>query len=838
MPARELSTPRGVDGVRQPAPLPPRPLLTDFLVHLKTRNKKASYQLVDGWTTRPIRLSTHTRDLRFLMPTMPAKSQAQVRSKRMKGLAFSLPRQAAPEDIILGPPKTAFASANSRNALKSTTADRSDEAPAANKRFSFNERPPRDRDVADGEKKDGRYNGMSNRRLGRDDREDWQNSRQRRHNDPEEGEGRSRRNGDKDRPRWEKESKDQEVGAGAKRLSRDAARRDGRGKFDQPWFRGEKANEGGEDDTKVPTKQQEWRRDRGSGRGPDWDRPSKAEQDPEWMDSTASSEPRQAHTQEEFQRWKESMKSGAEGRDRVSEKQETEPQPEIKKPEPPPVPAFLQVSEVESGMDKFFAVYGDRKMSSEPKPAEVKAQRKPRFAALFSPQPEDGAKVSSYVDFIDVAQPQSLPMAPAAPAPINANNADQEHFQRVLQMLAGRSSNNTPQSATVPKASKDNNDREEPRQPREEPKEADLHQQQDEVHMQGDHSRDRGFAGINGPPRDRLLEPQQRAPREPTPSRDADLLLRLMQQSGMDQDSKPSRTSQPDVPGSAREPIPSRGSFSWQPPVERSDNNLPTFFDDPAVSQMQRPEHQPQRESQQRRPTNGPPPPPAFFDEPFFNNLRQANQQPTVGNPESGTQPRASALPPGMQRPPGFDHMTAHSTSWQNQNQNQIQPPPRPQQQPGPHSNNNAGMAQPPGIPNPTARAMNTAYSAAGPPPMPQNHIMQSPHHQLPPPLPHRQRKYTGDNGIPGYPLTMGLPAPPPGFMNAPPQLPPGFAGMQPPPLRGGGGGQQQFPDVSGTGMMLPRHLMDMLAGGQRGEGGGGADAGGTTGGGMSGHYR
>jgi hypothetical protein len=79
----------------------------------------------------------------------------------------------APEDIVLGPPKTAFASASSRNTLKYSNADASEEAPASNKRFSFQ----RDREGVDGEKREGKYNGTSHRRLGRDDREDWQTGR-------------------------------------------------------------------------------------------------------------------------------------------------------------------------------------------------------------------------------------------------------------------------------------------------------------------------------------------------------------------------------------------------------------------------------------------------------------------------------------------------------------------------------------------------------------------------------------------------------------------------------------------------------------------------------------
>jgi hypothetical protein len=546
----------------------------------------------------------------------------------------------------------------------------------------------------------------------------------------------------------------------------------------------------------------------------------KVEQDPEWMDSTLINEPRQAHTQEEFQRWKESMKAAAEGQDPVSTKQETALQPEIKKLEAPPMPAFLEASEVESGMDKYFAFYGDRKTSSEQKPAEAKAHRKPRFAALFSSQPEDGSKDASFMDPMDPVQGSILSTSQASAAPTDANKADQEHFQRVLQMLAGRSSSNTPQSTAPAKPPKDNKNRGELQRPRGDSKSplTELLQKRDQDHIQEDRPRDHRSVGIDGLLGRKPSEPQQPAPREPSPNRDADLLLRLMQQSRIAQESRRSQSSQPEASGSAPDPSPFPSFISGRPTAEKSNPNPPTFFDDPAISQMQRPEQAPRRESQQRRPTSGPMA--AFFDEPFFNNLRQVNQQP-MGNSEAGTQSRAPTLPPGMQRPPGFDHMAAPPPlSWQNQAQ-------RPQQQ---VSHN--GMNPPPGIPNPAARAMNAAYSAG--PSMPPSHIMQPPQHQMQPPPAQRPHKHTsggggGGDGAPGYPL--GMAPPPPGFMNAPP--PPGFPNM--PPHSRGGGAVPQFPDA-GNGMMLPRHLMDMLASGQRGDGGGGGGGGG--GGAMPGHYR
>lgn len=626
---------------------------------------------------------------------------------------------------------TAFASANSRNAVRPLSNNVSEERAAS--------KNPLSSDVVESEKREGKNNGMSNRRPGREDREEWQNNKQRRHLEQEEGDGRPRKNGDREKSRWDREAKDQEAVGDAKRTSRDPARRDGRDKFEQPWFRNDKAQSGGDDATKALAKQHVWRRERGSERGPEGDRSFRPEQDPEWMDSTVSTEPGQVHTQEDFQRWKESMKAGAEGGDKVSEQQETTQQPETKKPDPPPMPAFLEVSEVESGMDKFFAFYGNGKTSSEQRPAEIKAHRKPRFAALFSPQPEDGPKGSAFMGQTEMAQASILPTTQSAAAPTDANKADQEHFQRVLQMLAGRSSNNTPQSANASKAPKDPTNREELYRQRDESKSplAELLQKRDQGHVEKDSSRDRISAGMYESPGGRALEAQQRVPREPTPNRDADLLLRLMQQARIAQDSKASQAPPPEALGSTTEISALSTSATLQMPVKRTVKNPPVIVYDPAISQMQRPE-------------------------------------------------QAPTLPPGMQRPPGFDHTSALVPGW----------------------------------PNSVGRSVNAAAYAAGPA-MPSSHIMQLPHQQMP--LPQRQRKYTGDGIGPGHLLGMG-PSSPPGFINAPP---PGYPTMA--PMRGRGVGPvQQFPDGNG---MLPRHLMEMLASGQRGEARDG-------GGGMPGHYR
>jgi hypothetical protein len=648
----------------------------------------------------------------------------------------------------------------------------------------LNERPSKDREGGDKEheRREGRQNGMSNRRVGREDREEWQNGRQRRNYEQEDGDQRARRVGDreKDRTRWDyKQAKDglESEGDGD---SRSAGRRDGQGRarFEQPWFRGDKSQE-----IEQKAGRNEWRRDRGATRSEDWerDRYAKAEQDPEWMDSTEMEEPNQKHTQEDFQKWKERMKAGGTPAEEKANAIEEKQLGVVAKLEPLKTdilskPALKSTPEIDAAMDKFFATFNEK--SADAKSTEIKAPRKGRFAALFSPPPDEQATP------IATAPIESQEPKAATPHTSGMNEADQAGFQRILQMLGQRSNNTTPQDQSQPRPNPQPTAREHRREVPAQARSPENSGRPTELASRNSPLGNRASTGL-----ETVLAPQsptrEHGPRpQSTSSKDAELLLRLMQQP-----SPPHIQGPPTQPSATMPSVMRQTPGILQMPENRNRPSKPQnenmmqlpFMEKPPGLDSARSEQQIPREVLQRRPTNGHAP--SFFDEPFFNeHFRQTSQQQGV-NPN---QHRGQGIPIGMQRPPGFDQAPQAPPGWPTHHQMQAQHQ---------HQHQQGPMAAPPGIPNPQHRGMNPPFPLTQQ--MPQQMSMG-----MPPlgsiPTGQRQRKYTGDGGA-SFPPGMG----PPGFMaNGPP---PGFPAM--PHGLGTGGGQ-----FDGGGGMSPRHLMDLYA--------------------------
>ncbi|RMJ21839.1 hypothetical protein PHISP_07287, partial [Aspergillus sp. HF37] len=269
--------------------------------------KPANLPPAEEWMGPPIpdpRKTTNPRD-----PANPNESTA---SNRRPSLFESrhVSRGSNSEDIILGPPKTAFASSRIAGKGSIDASDRPsrpfDPDEPRNDRFNFRDKVFKDKD-SDFDKRPGTFG------FRRGDKEDWKDGRPRRTFGSDEHDRKPRRNGELDRF----EGKDQRESErfGREKDGRFPPRKEGysgRGRFEGSWFRDDNADGHDGEEEKPPMRNREWRRDR-HGADREWHRGSKFEQEPEWLDSTEPDEPRRGHThtQQDFERWKEKMKAGS-----------------------------------------------------------------------------------------------------------------------------------------------------------------------------------------------------------------------------------------------------------------------------------------------------------------------------------------------------------------------------------------------------------------------------------------------------------------------------------------------------------------------------------------------
>jgi len=356
------------------------------------------------------------------------------------------------EDIVLGPPKTAFASAGAKNANRtfdspnraSFTAN--DEEGVKGERQNFRDRYNRDgpRNERDGEGR--RDNRPESLRLRRDDNERWGASKTPK-TPFDESERAGRRNGDREQGR-DKDS-GREVGRNGRGF--DDFRRNGdregngedsnqrrngqqRGRNEPSWYRNDDRPEVEASETGKDTSRRDWRdRDRAGGRGPerDWNKGGKPEREPEWITEPQPEESKQAHTQEDFQRWKERMKASN------ATSQETPASPE-------PIPNHERTLSgklgntgkikvetplvLDSAFNGFFSSLDDTRKENIDQGAEEqpkKALGKPsKFTGFFAPKPESKAAPAP--------APASAPLPDTAK---DSSNEDKEGFQRILKLL-------------------------------------------------------------------------------------------------------------------------------------------------------------------------------------------------------------------------------------------------------------------------------------------------------------------------------------------------------------------------------------------------------------------
>lgn len=667
------------------------------------------------------------------------------------------------EDIVLGPPKTSFASSRSGGKGSFDLTERplrAGDADEKNDRFNFRDRFFKERDNQDRDldRRDGRPGALNGRRG---DREDWTAGRPRRTFDSDDPERRPRRNGEF--TRWENRENPRDANneRNRDRDGRFPTRKDGRSKFEGSWFRNETAPDGAEAEDEKPVRTREWRRDR-HGADRDWTRGAKFDQEPEWLDSNDRDEPRRAHTQEDFERWKERMKAGSAASHAAAQEQtrSTPTESIAHKPEPHRTDGeiFSQSGTplmADTSMDRFFGMLGDKTsapevstpISAESAPKKEAVGGKPgkssRFAGLFSPLPDTTAKAP---------EPPAATKASTGGTPANSHDADQEGFQRILQMLGGgRSNNGTPNQAHSSHQSRPSS----------------------MIHAEQTHS----ATTLSSPARETLTRHEYGSPQESPVAqlagkdphaREREHLLRLMQQVRVGAGSSDSQFPSAGVapPGLVPEMMP-------RPPPGLGAQKTPNFLDDPAIANMQRPDS----ELLRRRAANAPPM--GYFDDVPFPQQAQGPITPGGSRPPQGQPP----LP--LQRPPGLEHMPP--PGWTGQ--------PPPQQGTGP-----SPMGPPPGIPAPN-RGM-TPNFPPGMMPMPGNG----------PPLNERQVFPRGPP--PGM-------MPPPGYMGAPP--PPGFPPMppNPEPMMSPGPFGHGNPGLQGP-PPSSRHLLEMFGHSSGGEARGG----------------
>ncbi|KAF8421241.1 hypothetical protein EV426DRAFT_220148 [Tirmania nivea] len=190
--------------------------------------------------------------------------------------------------------------------------------------------------------------------------------------------------------------------------------------------------------------------------GRDDDRNQRVEKDPEWLDAApGESEGKgQAHSMEEFQRWKSRMKASEEKKPKtpVEENLSYEgerPSPAshpTKEEKPEPVTeAPLSSPITENGVDRFFTLWNPPSSAKSPDSIPDSQVRPPavgrssKFSSFFvsteQPSPRQPTPQQPTTQFQPMTQEQRQPTPSTNPD--NSTSEDKEGFRRILQMLGG-----------------------------------------------------------------------------------------------------------------------------------------------------------------------------------------------------------------------------------------------------------------------------------------------------------------------------------------------------------------------------------------------------------------
>ena len=365
---------------------------------------------------------------------------------------------AVSEEMILGPPKTAFASVSgTRKAFDShqrASSSNNDETSAKNDRNAFRDKHLKDgkRSERDPERaRDLRSGNAQYRRsmkedddLGldlrpqRDSEQDGSDLLQRKKEDPGHDQGLGREARTKKAFENHKRDGDHDIDGYY------SGRRPGPGRIrDEPSrYRDDDRNENDRTENvgKGNMSHLGWRDKERRGlqeQDRDWHRGTKAELDPEWMDEPESEARKEAHTQEDFERWKEKMKASngslpdtsLPASDNLSIHERLNPGAGTSSAKGK-VDTLLVVDPT---VDNFFGLWNgpqDEKFANTS--ANVTAPNTVNATAKIS-------KPSKFTGFFNPKANSEPPKGrqglPFVEAPMDSTNEDKEGFQRILKLL-------------------------------------------------------------------------------------------------------------------------------------------------------------------------------------------------------------------------------------------------------------------------------------------------------------------------------------------------------------------------------------------------------------------
>ena len=621
-----------------------------------SRGKTEEPSSIDGTTSRrPVFESRTTRGLSNGMGMLQHISDTSDLCLRLSTLA--------PEDIVLGPPKTAFAS-SARNTNKTSDppnradSGHNDDDQSKDSHYNGKEKYSREgrKNERDGElTKESRQGTTQARRNLRDDNESWGAARQHKITGNDGAERPFRRNGEREHERDRDSGREPRVQGGFDNHRRDTDREGGdeihtrrngtgRGRFEAPWSRdGERPEADALDNTRSVGKTRDWRdKEKVGTRGADqdWNRSAKQEREPEWMDEPELEEKKQSHTQEDFERWKERMKaSNGPVQESSVEQQPIAHERSTSKLSNKVVKGKAEMPlVVDPSFDGFFGLWNEPKdkivnsgMQAQPANNLGKAitPKPSKFTGFFNPKP------------VPAEGDPEPPVPPLPPVEIakDSSNEDKEGFQRILQLL----------------------DRQQPSAVRNgtPPREQLLRNLPASPPIQSPQSRD----SANG--LESLLASQANRDAPPQ-SRDSEFLLKLMQQTQQPRREAGQANFSDQRQGATTGPgtLPFSNLLISPRDLPRQ---TPTSPNPPPGLYSERTRDDTQRRDKLNPNSDRKGPHPGFYEVP---NAGNTQRHPSVGQNQ---QPQ---LPIGLSRPPGLEQLPPSYSQFQAPRQNNIPPPP------------------------------------------------------------------------------------------------------------------------------------------------------------------